>query len=286
MQEQRARRSGADDGDLHPAERARVEPECAEPAEEHIHPGGTREAEPLISAEAPYGAVELRARVYRHGLDARVLEHVGPERPQARAERARASPRAGDDYAPAPQRQPVEPSEPLRQGADLADYDDGGAVYAHRSGFFRKRAQSRETAALRRRRAALDHGGRGFRRHASPEQPLDYPRHCAHAHEEHHGAPGAAQRIEIDLQRLARAGMSRDYVQRRTAVAVRHRYAGVCRGGDCRRDARDDLELDAALAELFELLSTAPEHERVAALQADDVFALERFLARPRYPTW
>ena len=41
-------------------------------------------------------------------------------------------------------------------------------------------------------------------------------------------------------------------------------------GGD-RRDARDDLAVDAGIAQHLDLLATAAEHERVAALEPHDV---------------
>ena len=43
--------------------------------------------------------------------------------------------------------------------------------------------------------------------------------------------------------------------------------------GRDRRDARDDLERDAGLGERERLLAAAAEHERVAALEPDDVEA-------------
>ena len=53
-----------------------------------------------------------------------------------------------------------------------------------------------------------------------------------------------------------------------------HWDARVGRCGDTRRDAGDDLEGDLGLGERLGLLAAAAEDERVAALEADDDFAL------------
>ena len=54
------------------------------------------------------------------------------------------------------------------------------------------------------------------------------------------------------------------------------RDAGVGGHSDRRRDAGHHLERDAGGRERFRLLAAAPEDERVAALEANDAFALAR----------
>ena len=66
------------------------------------------------------------------------------------------------------------------------------------------------------------------------------------------------------------------------ALAVRERDVRRRRGAERRGDARDDLERNARRRELLGLFAAAPEDERIAALQAHDVLALERALDHER----
>ena len=59
--------------------------------------------------------------------------------------------------------------------------------------------------------------------------------------------------------------------------AVRQRHAERRGRRQARGDAIHHLHLDAPGAQVLGLLATAPEHERVAALEPHHVFALQRF---------
>jgi hypothetical protein len=57
---------------------------------------------------------------------------------------------------------------------------------------------------------------------------------------------------------------------RRRDTPVRHRDPGIGRDGDGGTHPRNDLERDAGGGEGHRLLSSAAEHERIAALEPDD----------------
>ena len=61
-----------------------------------------------------------------------------------------------------------------------------------------------------------------------------------------------------------------------TVGAVRERHAGIGRRGERGGDAGHDLERNAGVDERLGLLAAAAEDERIAALEADDGFALAR----------
>ncbi len=97
-----------------------------------------------------------------------------------------------------------------------------------------------------------------------------------HRHVENDGLAGAGDR----RPRFDRALIDRPVTGREdngvVGLARRRRYAGKCGCRQPRRQPRNDAERDAGARQRQRLLAPAPEHERVAALQAHDFLAFAR----------
>ena len=128
--------------------------------------------------------------------------------------------------------------------------------------------------ALPRQGAALDHrrGLAGIP--AGRDQPLGDQRQVLHAHVEDERPGEARERLPVERRLgLLRILVAGDEGDRRGGVAVRDRDARVGGRRDPGRHARHDLERDPGGGQRLGLLAAAPEHERVAALEADDALA-------------
>ena len=88
------------------------------------------------------------------------------------------------------------------------------------------------------------------------------------AHEDDEGF-GRADLRPIDLQHI----MAGDESDDRGVVAMRERNAGVSGDAQRRCHAGHDLERNAGIGQRFGLFAAAPEDERVAAFQTNDVEA-------------
>ena len=65
-------------------------------------------------------------------------------------------------------------------------------------------------------------------------------------------------------------------------VAMGQRHADRRRRGEAGGDAVDDLDLEAERAQVRDFLAAAAEHERIAALEANDALAAHRLAAIKR----
>jgi hypothetical protein len=113
---------------------------------------------------------------------------------------------------------------------------------------------------LGRRRGPGDVGrGRG-RRDAARSQARQVVREPPRGHEQDHGVPARAARVAGVVS--GREGDGRG------VPAMRQRDARVRGRADRGRDARDDLERDAGLGQLFGFLAASSENQWVATLEA------------------
>ena len=89
-----------------------------------------------------------------------------------------------------------------------------------------------------------------------------------HVEHERAGERGKRRPVERTFG-FVRGLVPGDERDRRRVVPVGDRDSRVGGGGHARRHARHDLERNAGLGQCLGLLAAAPEHERVAALEAD-----------------
>ena len=118
-------------------------------------------------------------------------------------------------------------------------------------------------------RAVLDDRDRRRRRTPMPRQLLADAAESGHAHVERERLPLACERGPVEaFDGIATVGSDEAHGLR--VIAMRERDAGVGAASDRGRDARHHLER-AAACERLDLLAAAPEDERIAALQPDDL---------------
>jgi hypothetical protein len=72
--------------------------------------------------------------------------------------------------------------------------------------------------------------------------------------------------------------MARDHSHAAGHPPVSDRDPRICRNCDCAADARYNLEADMSLRKGLGFFTAASKDEGIAAFQADDSFALQRFL--------
>ena len=258
MRAQRSRGARADRGHGHARQLARV----AQVREELVGAGRRGHAQQVVGAHV--GQLDLQ----RLRADRGRLDDLGAEPAQPCGERARLRPRAGHGHRAPVQRPRLEPRELLAQRRDRPDERDRRRADAlHRADL----AERRQRRPLPGQRAPLDDGDRLGRRPPARHQLRRDPRQRLHAHVEHQSAGERRQRGPVQsglgLVRVLVPGHERDPGRQ---LAVRDGHARVGRGGDPRGHARDDLVRDPGLAQHERLLAAAPEHERVAALEAHD----------------
>jgi hypothetical protein len=98
------------------------------------------------------------------------------------------------------------------------------------------------------------------------DQPLREALRTGSAHEGDERARDARERRDVELLDVVRG----ERRHRLRDAPMRHRDESRLRHGRDRRDAGDELEGDTGVGERERLLPAAAEHERVAALEADD----------------
>jgi hypothetical protein len=119
----------------------------------------------------------------------------------------------------------------------------------------------------------LERGGAGDHRRGrvggepAIQQTLGNVRPRGVTHQHHDGQRAGVQ--AVDHRAVGRGGVPRQHHERRGQAPVGD--GDPRRRGHRRADARNDLERDAGLDQRQRLLAAPPEHERIAALQADHV---------------
>ena len=170
-------------------------------------------------------------------------------------------------------------SELRAERGDVADDGDRRSADLLLGGERGDLAQRAADRALVLERAALDHRRRLRRGPPGRDEPLGDLGQLAHAHVEDERSRERRERRPVDLRLRLRgilvAGDERDGARH---PALRDRDSGVGRRRDPGSDPGHDLERDPVLAAGERLLAAAPEDERVAALEADDLAARERVL--------
>ncbi len=250
------------------ATRTRRERTCVEPVrlqaalEERVDPVGRGEHQPRVPLEV--GSRELD----RLERDRRQLDDLGAERLEPEAQFARLLPRARHDDAPAEQRAPLEPAEV--EGRHRADDDRGRGLDGH-VGDRRERRAPRRLVGPR----APPHGrDRRVGRQPALDQRVGDVGDAPRAHEDHECAADLRERVPVGVGRsFGGVLVPGDDRHARRQPAVRHRDARVRGRRDRARHARHDLEGNAGRDALLSFLAAAPEHERVATLQPDDLLA-------------
>jgi hypothetical protein len=256
---QRVRRAGPDRRDRRTGEGARVARELQQAA----RPVGARHAQHVEPSEVG------QPRVERLDPDRGRLDDARAQRAQPRRQRAGLCPRARHDHAAPGKRPGREPGELLVQPRDGAHDRDRRRAHLCLA---RARCDVGERSAdhaLVGERPALDDRHRFARRAPAVDEPLRDAVEPAHAHVEDERPRERGERRPVDL-RLVLAGIlvAGDEGDGRGHAALRHRDPGVGRRRDAGGDARHDREVDRRRAQQLGLLAAAPEHERVAALQA------------------
>ena len=206
--------------------------------------------------------------------DGRRLHHLGAQLAQPRGEAARLSARARDRHHLAVERPPLQPRDRLAQPGHRADERDRRGAHAlglHARGDARQRVDQR---ALARVGSALHDRHRLLGIAPGRREPLGDQRQVPDAHVEHERAGEAGERVPVE-RRLGLLGILVAGHERngRGGVAVRDRNARVGRSRHAGGHAGHDLERHTRRGERLRLLAAAPEHERVAALEAHHALA-------------
>jgi hypothetical protein len=167
-----------------------------------------------------------------------------------------------------------EPGQLLLQRDDGSDDGDRGSAQLLRSRALGDVGQGGDERALARERALLHDGDGLGRGPAARDQPLGDARQRADAHVEDERAGKRRERRPVERGlRLGGILVPRHEGDAAGHVAMGDRDAGVRRRRDPGRDAGHDLEGNARLPQRQRLLAAAPEHERIATLQAHNVLA-------------
>jgi hypothetical protein len=171
-------------------------------------------------------------------------------------------------------RTPLQPSDRVAQPGHRADDRDRRSLNALSLGTRGDPCQRVHDRALPRVSPALHHGCGLVRVAASRGEPLGDQRQIPDAHVEDERPGEAGERLPVEcglgLVGVLVAGNERD---RGGGIAVRDRDARVRRSGNAGRHTRHHLERHARSGERLGLLTAAPEHERVATLQAHHALA-------------
>ena len=99
--------------------------------------------------------------------------------------------------------------------------------------------------------------------------------HVRRAHVDDQRRLGIGEPGPVEIERLVRLAMPGDVAQPRHHAALGQRHARRGRGRLGRRDAGNDVDLDAGIAQRLHLLAATAENERVAALEPDHVVPFE-----------
>ena len=263
--------AGADSGQLDSRKVAAILFHLLKDPAEGGHTGRAGKYQPPVVFQMFQGGGHGGAGPDGTGFDTGVFPHVRPQGPQPVGEGPGPVAGPGHQDPLAPERQVVEPAEPLRQGADLSHQDDGGAVDTHGGGPLRQGGQGGVAPPLGAGGAVFHHGGGGVRVHAGFQQALHNGGHGSNAHQEHQGALCPHQGLKVDGQGFACPLVAGDDVDGGAVVPVGHRNPPIGGGGDGGGDAGDLLEGDAPLRQGLQLLSAPAEHEGVASFQTHHV---------------
>ena len=120
--------------------------------------------------------------------------------------------------------------------------------------------------------AVVDHGGRRVCGHALRDHVGGELLDLAEAHVDRHRLAGAGEARPV-ARDLAVAAVPGDEDAGLGVIAMRQRNPGIGGAADRRRDAGADLERHAMLGQRLDLLAAAPEHEGIAALEAQHALA-------------
>jgi len=238
-----------------------------------------RQHHPLVRPQLADGAPRRSRLGRRFDRDRRGKQRFGAELPETPGEPGGGlARRSSDQHALAEERPLVEPGDLLPQRHDLADDDDRGRAHAGRLRLAGDRAERSDERALSGRRAVLDHGDGGRRRATVRLQGVGDLPEVTHRHQEDDRPVRVAERRVVQRRlALGRIFMTRRDDERGVVRAMGDGNPRVRRRRDGGRDARYDLEGDAARAKRLGLLAAAPEDERIAAFEPNDAFA-----ARPQ----
>ncbi len=290
---QHAGRRGPDGGDADTGQGAGVHAQRSQALDQARRPVGRREDQPVELPQAPQRRVDDGPVLGRANLDGGALDDVRPEEGEPLGQPGSLPPRSRHEDPLPPERQLLQPGDPLAEADHLADDDECGGFDVRLGGGVRGRRQRGLDGPLVRPGRVLDDGDGRLLAPSGGEEPLGNRRQVAHAHVEDERVD-AGQGVVVD-GRLALGGVlvAGDERDGRGASPVGQGDAGVAAGGDGRRHAGDDAEGDAGGRQGVGLLAAAAEDQRVPALEPDhdlpgsallDKQGADLLLAKPRGP--
>ena len=157
------------------------------------------------------------------------------------------------------------------EGGDVSDDDERRSADAGLAGGCAKGAEGGVDGALCVGAAGGDDRGGPIAGDPAFEERGDDALEARESHEEHEGASGAREGDPGGFEAVgivcADGGDDADV---RGDTAVGDGDAGGCGRGEGAADAGDELDGDAMVAEVADLLAASAEHEGVAALESDD----------------
>ena len=173
-----------------------------------------------------------------------------PRPASARANSPACCGRPRDQHAFAEKRRDVEPANVLAHLHDVADDHDGRRSDSRAFRFVADRRQRADAGTLRRARSVLDDGGGSRLGEPVRDQPARDRVEVAARHEENERPVRVRELAPIQRRGLLGGvfvpGCDRE---RRVVLPMRHRNAGVRRGGERRADSGNDVERNAGVAQ-------------------------------------